>query len=308
MIGSVGFAAWRSTPERSASFIPSTPQLAVGEHNAELHGLKFHYYVAGHGPLLVVQAPGWGIGSPYLQNGLAPLEKRFTLLFYDPRGSGESSRPAEQTQMSTSDMADDLEQLRVYWGLNSLDLIGHSQGGSIAVEYAARYPTRVRKLALVESSLAGFDSSAAFKKFLDARRDDPRYKSSVARLKDSFQTDEEFKRYFEDVLPFYLYNPAKSMPKLQKTITNTPSVWAYFGLRNSNSLHPIKQEDELSKVQATTVILTGSADPFSPAVVSERLHAGIPQSEMVVLENSGQFPWVEQPARFFDSIAHFFEE
>jgi pimeloyl-ACP methyl ester carboxylesterase len=287
--------------------IPKTARLTSGDHNAEITGLRFHYFLAGHGPLLVVQAPGWGIGSTYLQNGLAPLEKQFTLLFYDPRGSGTSIRPPEQTQMSTSDMVDDLEHLRTYWGLESFDLIGHSQGGSIAIGYAERYPTHVRRLALVETSLAGHDSSEDFKRFVNARKDDSRYMSSIAHLNDSFHTDEEFKQYFEDVLPFYFHDPIKSMPLLLRTITNVPSVWAYWGLKDSNNLHPTQQETELSHVQAATAILGATDDPFCPMTLSERLHTGIPQSQLMVFERSGQFPWIEQPTKFFDSITRFFE-
>ncbi len=299
-----GFSEQQSSTKRS---IPKTARLTPGEHSAEINGLRFHYFLAGHGPLLVVQAPGWGIGSTYLQNGLVPLEKHFTLLFYDPRGSGTSSRPAGQTEMSTSNMVDDLEHLRAYWGLESFDLIGHSQGGSIALGYAERYPTHVRKLALVESSLAGYDSSVDFKRFLDARKDDSRYMSSIAHLKDSFHTDEELKQYFEDVLPFYLYDPTKSMPLLLRTIPNVPSVWAYWGLKDANNLHPIQQETELSHVQAATVILGGTDDPFCPVALSERIHTGIPQSELTFFERSGQFPWIEQPTKFFDSITRFLE-
>ena len=117
-------------------------RLSLGEHDTVLSGIRFHYVVVGHGPLLVVQAPGWGIGSTYLQTGLAPLEKHFTLLLYDPRGSGSSGRPADETQLSTSDMIDDLERLRMYWKLKALDLLGHSQGGSVALGYAERYAAR----------------------------------------------------------------------------------------------------------------------------------------------------------------------
>lgn len=66
-------------------------RLSEGDHVAVLTGMSFHYVVAGSGPLLVVEAPGWGIGSAYLRNGLAPLEKHFTVLTFDPRGSGLSS-------------------------------------------------------------------------------------------------------------------------------------------------------------------------------------------------------------------------
>jgi proline iminopeptidase len=108
-------------------------RLANGEHIAVIGGLSFHYVVAGHGPLLVVQAPGWGIGSQYLENGLTPLKKEFTLLTFDPRGSGASTHVASTDRLTNADLADDLEHLRQYWGLTAMDVIGHSNGSAIAI-------------------------------------------------------------------------------------------------------------------------------------------------------------------------------
>src|SRR5258708_3305981 len=151
------------------------PQLPPGEHLVAVNGVKLHCIVSGRGPLLVVQAPGWGIGSTYLRNGLAPVEDQFTLLFYDPRGSGKSTRPTSETQMSTSDMVEDLEQMRRYWGLKSINVLGHSNGGSIALGYAERYPDHLEKLIVVNSCLPGFDASATVRQFINRRKDDIRY-------------------------------------------------------------------------------------------------------------------------------------
>lgn len=56
-----------------------------------------------------------------------------------------------------------------------------------------------------------------------------------------------------------------------------------------------------------TLILMGSDDPFSPAVISERIHSGISGSKMEIIAKSGHFPWIGQPERFFDSTVRFFE-
>jgi hypothetical protein len=78
-------------PATTCSSEGKDQRLTLGEHVATVNGLRFHYIVAGHGPLVIVQAPGWGIGAAYLENGLAPLKKHFTLLTFDPRGTGGSS-------------------------------------------------------------------------------------------------------------------------------------------------------------------------------------------------------------------------
>jgi proline iminopeptidase len=154
------------------------PPLPLAEHLVARNGVTLHCVVRGRGPILVVQAPGRGSGSAYLRNGLAHLEDHFTLLYYDPRGSGKSSRPASQMQMSSSDMVEDLEQVRQYWGLERINVLRHSSGGAIALGYAERYPDHIHKLILVGSCLPGFDASTIVRKFLSQRKDDVRYVSA----------------------------------------------------------------------------------------------------------------------------------
>ena len=135
---------------------PAEPsKLAPGGHDAMLPGIRLHYVVAGSGPLLVVSAPGWGTGSLYLQRGLAPLQAHHTLLFIDPRGSGESARPSDPAKMSAADMADDIEHLRQYLGLPTIALLGHSDGASIALDYAERYPATLSTLVFVDGTTHG---------------------------------------------------------------------------------------------------------------------------------------------------------
>lgn len=92
--------------------------LAEGPHKFRADGITLSYIVSGAGPHLVVQSVGWGPSSSYLHNGLRDLESEFTLLYLEPRGNGESSRPVSASAMSTKDMAYDLEHLREHlWGI-----------------------------------------------------------------------------------------------------------------------------------------------------------------------------------------------
>jgi proline iminopeptidase len=122
------------------TFAQQSPRLSPGNHIARVNGVAFAYFVSGSGPVLIEQSPGWGIGSQYLQHGLMPLEKDFTLVSYDTRASGSSSRPIDESRMTTSNMVDDLEALRRFWDLPKINVLGHSHGGAIAIGYAIRYP------------------------------------------------------------------------------------------------------------------------------------------------------------------------
>jgi len=281
-------------------------QLEPGEHLIAHNGVKLHCIVSGRGPLLAVQAPGRGIGSDYLRNGLAPLEDHFTLLFYDPRGSGKSTRPASEAQMSTSDMVEDLEQMRRYWGLKSINVLGHSHGGAIALGYAERYPDHIQRLILVDSCLPGFDASAIVRQFINRRQDDVRYVSSIDSLRQPVpKNEDQFQKYFMAIQPFYFDDPHKNVPAFLETTAGNPSSWCYHASADSDRLKPRRQSETLSAIRARTLILVGSEDPFCSPVVADQIHQGLQQSKLVVLREAGHFPWIEQPREFFDMVHNF---
>lgn len=286
-------------------------RLANGEHTALIDGLSFHYVVAGHGPLLVVQAPGWGIGPEYLENGLAPLKKEFTLLTFDPRGSGASTHVASTDRLTNADLADDLEHLRRYWGLKTMDVVGHSNGSAIAILYAERYPSRVRKLIVIGSQLLGYrGSKGSVRAAEDARRQkDPQFAYFLAHISDPTpKTDAEFTQYFKDRVGFYSYAPSTTVPAFLKTMTNTMTASVNQAFIEGPPPSQAPPLADLGKVLAKTLVVEGMQDPACPLDESERIQSGIVGSKIVAIDKSGHFPWIEQPEEFFSAVMQFLKD
>jgi proline iminopeptidase len=282
--------------------------LDTGSHRALLDDVALHYIVSGQGPLLFVMAPGWGIGSTYLQRGLTELEKTYTLVYIDPRGSGQSTRPFDPAHMNTSQMADDIDELRRYLGLESITLLGHSHSGAIALAYAQRHQHRLDRLILVDSQVFGCNGADVTEKFLREATNDPRYREAVFSMAaPAPTTDEAFSKAVKKMLPLYFHDPAKNMPLFELTMGDHLSLWAFRSQNLADKLAPTDQTATLSKLRIKTLILVGRFDCMCPLTVSERLHDSIPNSELVILENSGHFPWIEEPARFFSSIRNFLD-
>jgi pimeloyl-ACP methyl ester carboxylesterase len=51
----------------------------------------------------------------------------------------------------------------------------------------------------------------------------------------------------------------------------------------------------------------GRHDWICPVALAERLHAGIPKSRLVVFEESGHMPWLEEPETFAAELIQFLE-
>ena len=95
-------------------------------------GRTLTYRREGDGPVLVCHPGGPGFSSTYLAD-FGGLGESFTLVFFNPRGTGGSGRA--QTY-ALGGYVSDLEELRVQLGLEEMNLLGHSHGGFVAIDYA----------------------------------------------------------------------------------------------------------------------------------------------------------------------------
>jgi proline iminopeptidase len=281
---------------------------ASGEHWAKLDHITLHYQISGKGPLVVIQAPGWGIGAEYLEKGLAPLQQHFTVLAYDPRGTGQSTPVSASDHLKNSDLAQDLEQLRIYCGLDRMDLVAHSNGSAIAILYAELHPERVHKLVLIGSQLLGYHGEKGPDAIAeDARRkNDPQFAIYIARMHaPAPDTDQGFTEQFKQYAGFFFYNPSKDVPILLSSMTHPMSVSMNKAFKESPAATEAPPLSDLEKITAATLIVDGRQDPACPFTESERIHAGISGSTLLAIDQSGHFPWIEQPSESFPPVVAF---
>jgi pimeloyl-ACP methyl ester carboxylesterase len=112
-------------------------------------GVELYYETHGSGePLLLI--PSTAFGSSVWQPFQVPgLSKHLQLIIFDPRGTGESSKP--QDFYTIEHMAADVVALLDFLQLPSAHLLGHSMGGRIALQAALDWPGRVRSLIMAAS-------------------------------------------------------------------------------------------------------------------------------------------------------------
>jgi pimeloyl-ACP methyl ester carboxylesterase/DNA-binding CsgD family transcriptional regulator len=122
-------------------------------------GVRIAYATSGSGPPLVKVA-NWlshlefDRNSPVWAHWLAELSSGFTLIRYDERGCGLSDW--EVTDFSLEAWVRDLEMVVDALNLERFPLLALSQGGAVAIAYAARHPERVSHLILVGAFARGF--------------------------------------------------------------------------------------------------------------------------------------------------------
>lgn len=114
-------------------------------------GAELHWEREGAGPALVLGAGLGGAGSWWDANRAA-LARRFTVITFDQRGTGRSSRvPVASIAQMTADLIAVLDAA----GIDAAHYLGHSTGGAIGVAAALDYPERLRSLLLYASTTHG---------------------------------------------------------------------------------------------------------------------------------------------------------
>lgn len=115
------------------------------------NGLSHHVQELGTGGTPVVMTHGLVIGSlaSWFFTAGPVLAQSRRVRMYDLRGHGRSARAP--SGFDTRTLASDLEGLTT--DLVAFDLVGHSWGALVALQFARLHPERVRRLVMVEAPL-----------------------------------------------------------------------------------------------------------------------------------------------------------
>jgi len=151
------------------------PSLPIGEGHLAVPGGTLWYTVSGTGsgtPLVLLHG-GPGFSSYYLKP-FEELGNDRPVIRYDQLGSGKSGTTTDTTLFTIPHFVAELDSLRAALGVERWDVLGHSWGTILAVEYYRAHPDRVRSLVLASPVM----DIPAFEQYV---------RSLVATLPDSSQ-------------------------------------------------------------------------------------------------------------------------
>ncbi|TML95273.1 MAG: adenylate/guanylate cyclase domain-containing protein [Actinobacteria bacterium] len=113
------------------------------------------YQVVGDGPTDLVYVPGWVSNveliweKPKPTRFLERLASFSRLILFDKRGTGMSDRVSNGRLPTLEERMDDVRAVLDAVGSKRAALVGHSEGGSMSLLFAATYPERARALVLI---------------------------------------------------------------------------------------------------------------------------------------------------------------
>ncbi|MGF7150458.1 pimeloyl-ACP methyl ester carboxylesterase/DNA-binding SARP family transcriptional activator [Sphingomonas zeicaulis] len=252
-------------------------------------GTGLAYSVVGEGPPLVKTA-NWlnhldhDWNSPVWRHWIRHFVAYRRLIRYDERGNGLSDWNAPD--ISFEAFVDDLESVVDAAGLERFDLLGISQGCSVAIAYAVRHPERVRKLVLYGGYAAGWRKRAS------AEEIEKREAMLTLTRQGWGQNNPAFRQMFTTLFfPDASAAEAEWFNELQRLSTSADNA-----VRLQLAFADIDVRNLLSQVTVPTLVLHARHDAVIPFMSGRSLAAGIAGAEFVQLESNNHLILEQEPA------------
>jgi pimeloyl-ACP methyl ester carboxylesterase len=263
-------------------------------------GRTLSWREVGEGDLLVCHPGGPGMSAAYFGDDLAEMGATRRLVLLDPRGTGGSDEPVDGAY-PLAGYADDLEELRQHLGVDRFDLLGHSHGGFVAINYASQYANCVRSLILVCSAPRFSpelrdEAAARFRDFADRSWFEQAMQAMQARRERRYANRESLRELYVDEFRLWFEDERDWSAFIESWGDDLPQARALEWF-NDNEAPTYDQRDLLPRITAATLVLNAADDFLGPRISAAELQEGIPRAEVTMLARAGHFPFAECAAR-----------
>lgn len=267
-------------------------------------GTALAYHVRGQGEPLVVLPGGPMLASRYLGD-LGGLTAHRTLILLDLRGTGDSAVPEDPATYRCDRLVDDVEALRVHLGLERMDVLAHSAGGSLAMLYATRYPRRVARLVLVTAIPWALGLPASAEDRLAAarlRKDEPWFEEAFPAFEAWLLEDADFDPVF---VPFFYGRWDDAAREHDARAGEGYNEVAADLYGSAGAYDPPATRAALTDVTAPVLVLAGGTDGGPTPDLARRAADAFPNAEFAVQPGAGHYPWLDDPEWFVRCVSAF---
>ncbi|MXY38535.1 MAG: alpha/beta fold hydrolase [Rhodospirillaceae bacterium] len=247
---------------------------------------------AGAGPDTVLFLHGIGGDSGSFADNLPALPEGWRGLAWDAPGYGDS---APLDEMTFETLATAAIRLLDAQRVRRAVIVGHSMGGMIAQEIAARHPERVRGLVLFATSASFGGRDALFRmKFLADR---------LAPL-DRGMTPGDIAR---PLVPS-LFGPEPPPGALERAVASMAALSSATYRQALNCIVHFDRKDDLARIACPTLALAAEHDMLAPPRTMERMAQAVPGARYRCLAGAGHLANMEDPAAFNAEIGGFLQD
>lgn len=266
-------------PYQSDPELPLSHQTSARSHARMRDGTTLSYSVtANSGKPRIALVHSLAMDGDFWNAVAAQLDGSAELLTYDCRGHGRSDKPPGPYTIDL--FADDLSDLLDAVGWKNATVAGASMGGSVALGFAAKYPSRVSALGL-------FDTTAWYGSNAPSSWEERAVKAKKEGLQGlvGFQKT----RWFGDA--FREQNADIVEASVATFLNNDVAAYA----ETCRMLGNFDLRSSLNHIAVPTAVAVGEEDYATPPEMAENLRAGINNSTLTIIKGGRHLTPLERP-------------
>ncbi|WP_193783242.1 alpha/beta hydrolase [Streptomyces sp. E5N91] len=284
--------------------------LSPGTHTYELAGLVQRYHVHGSGPVCVVHSGGPGIFYEYMR--MPVLEGHLTMVYLEPIGIAQDSRlPSHPHGYTRERYSSFLEALVNRLGVPKVHLLGHSHGAFVAAYHALNRSEQLAGVVLYEGAPVtgpehGAEAGRMVEAFAMKHSDHPGLAGVLAAFgaMSDITSDEQTEAVAKGVLPSYFADFWGNEERYAPLRDGIRAVYI-SGLDEDLTPDVVDDRAALKNLAVPALVIVGRHDVICGPRWGLELDDLIPDSRLLILENSGHLGHVEEPDLFADSVRRF---
>jgi proline iminopeptidase len=268
-------------------------------------------YWCAYGPpsaeKVLVMHGGPGAHLDYLLPQMLHMAERYNLILYDQRGGGKS-KSDEREQVTWKTHVMDMHSVIQELGISGPSIMGYSFGGMLSLLYAieaARHNSveSPSRLALIDPAPLRMQYRREFEAEFARRQsgmDIKRMREDLAASGLRESDPEAYRqRAFELAVAPYFSDPRKAHDLTPFRVTGRIQQSTWESLGADYNLIP-----ELAPMGFPVIFIHGRDDPIPAASSIEGARAM--GAQVVLLDDCGHVPYVEQPDALFAALDNFF--
>lgn len=265
--------------------------LTVGKHNIFVIDTgKGHPLIALHG--------GPGDNSANFTPQLLSLSATNRLILYDQSGAGKSTSAA-LIQSSMTNEVQVLHDLLQRLGIQKANLLGHSWGSILAMQFAATYPEMVNKIVLTASIGTKASYYTTFAQRLQSKFT-PLDIAAMQILQRQGVTNPQ--EYLNIYIKYYFHDTLNIKKMTPTTINFTVNQQIIADMMKNYDVTKNKHT-----IRCPILILQGKADLLTVKDMHEAF-AGFPNVEIQEMSASGHWAFVEEEQLFTQYVGEFLQK
>jgi pimeloyl-ACP methyl ester carboxylesterase len=274
----------------------------ANEHSQfiDIEGMQVHYRDEGTG-LPIVLIHGTGASLHTYDAWTKQLSKNYRVIRLDLPAFGLTG-PNKNAEYSIERYTQFLSQFLEKIKVDKFHLAGNSLGGNIAWNYAAEYPEKVLKLILIDASgLPTFIPQPAIFKMAKT----PILNSLFLYITPKFIIRKNIEQVYADKLKV----TDALVTRYHKMSLRTGNRKAFIDRAKTDfNLAEKVNLVKLKSVKTPTLLIWGAKDTWIPLGNGKRMDSMLPNSKLVILENSGHVPMEENPKESLEFLKSFLKE